>query len=393
MAATGALEPERLARLRAARLRALVGGRFGYELVAAAESFAFPEGAAFVARGTGFVLCRGRGARGLGAALAWARRAGADALHVVVADEEDERGTPSPAARATEDLAGRAGALARRALLFESAPVVWLASGRELVAATPALPPEEPALPGGPPERLIELIRRAGAEPVLEQGVLRAEVLGLEVARAVPEAHGWRLDVGVGRHDREAQRMLHRDEPSIDALAAAVEVVRRHRRAGALPHPANQLSVERWLRAVLVERPALVGARALRPVAGPIPSASLSARAPAIAAGIDGDGSPVVVACSTGVDLELVPEAADARLAVASFRPLPPGPVRSDGEGGALPQAALLRSAGARPWPRLVLAVPEGDDLPVTRALAAALSSPAEVRTVPAGWRGLASSG
>jgi hypothetical protein len=62
------------------------------------------------------------------------------------------------------------------------------------------------------------------------------------------------------------------------------------------------------------------------------------------------------VVCSVGVDTALVPLATDARLA--------------DGRN-----------------PRLVLAVPEGDDHPVTRRLAAALVEPAEVVTVPADWR------
>jgi hypothetical protein len=60
------------------------------------------------------------------------------------------------------------------------------------------------------------------------------------------------------------------------------------------------------------------------------------------------------VVCSAGIDLDLVPFAADARDAVAE--------------------------AGAR----LLLAVPEGDDHPVTRELAARLAVPADVVPVPA---------
>jgi hypothetical protein len=62
--------------------------------------------------------------------------------------------------------------------------------------------------------------------------------------------------------------------------------------------------------------------------------------------------------CSAGIDLDLVPFAADAR----------------DALGG--------------PDTRLLLAVPEGDDHPVTRELAARLAVPAEVvaprRGIPA---------
>ena len=67
-----------------------------------------------------------------------------------------------------------------------------------------------------------------------------------------------------------------------------------------------------------------------------------------------GSGAPVVVVCSAGIDLDLVPFAADARDALAE------------------------------PDTRLLLAVPEGDDHPVTRELAARLAVPAEVVPVPA---------
>jgi hypothetical protein len=63
--------------------------------------------------------------------------------------------------------------------------------------------------------------------------------------------------------------------------------------------------------------------------------------------------------CSSGIDLNLVPAAADAWLA--------------DGRDGC----------------RLIIAVPSGDDHPVTRDLAAALREPATVVTVPADWNAL----
>jgi hypothetical protein len=75
-----------------------------------------------------------------------------------------------------------------------------------------------------------------------------------------------------------------------------------------------------------------------------------------VATGTSVDGHPVVVVASTGIDLDLVPFAADARLRTA-------------------------------PAARLVLAVPERDAHPVTQALAAALNRPAEVITVATDWR------
>jgi hypothetical protein len=70
------------------------------------------------------------------------------------------------------------------------------------------------------------------------------------------------------------------------------------------------------------------------------------------------DGRPLVVVTSVGVDLDLVPTAADVRLATAADA-------------------------------RVVLVVPERDDVPATRALAGRLREPAEVVSVPGNWRGL----
>jgi hypothetical protein len=75
-----------------------------------------------------------------------------------------------------------------------------------------------------------------------------------------------------------------------------------------------------------------------------------------VATGEAPDGTPVVVACAVGMPLDLVPAAADARAALA-------------------------------PDARLLLAVPERDDHPGTRRLAAQLLRPAEVVPVPGDWR------
>jgi hypothetical protein len=72
--------------------------------------------------------------------------------------------------------------------------------------------------------------------------------------------------------------------------------------------------------------------------------------------GIDLDGRPLVVVCSTGVYLDLVPSAADDRLTHA-------------------------------PDARLLLVVPARDAVPVTTELATRLLDPAEVRSVSGDWR------
>ena len=297
----------------------------------------FPGGAVARREGTGWVLADDRAERALGGALAWGRRAGVEDLHV---------------------LAGPAAPLlARRAAAFTQPPSVWRVEGRDLAPAAP-----EPVVPEAPlPEAVAAfgpVLRQAGAEVVVEHGVLRGEVLGLEVARVVEEAGGARLEVGVGAFDREAQRLVHGDRPPAEALAAAVAAVAELRRPGAAEHQVNQLAAERWLRAILVRRPELVGARTLAPRPSPVRREDLRQAAPAPAAGVDGDGRPLLVVCSTGIDVDLVPAAVDARLA--------------DGRGA-----------------RLVLVVPESDDHPVTRSLAAALVEPAEVMTVTGDWRAL----
>ncbi len=71
-------------------------------------------------------------------------------------------------------------------------------------------------------ESLVELLHAAGVEVVRQGGVVSGEVLGLEIARVVVDASGSRLEVGVGRHDREAFSVMHGDIPAAEALATVV---------------------------------------------------------------------------------------------------------------------------------------------------------------------------
>ena len=74
----------------------------------------------------------------------------------------------------------------------------------------------------------------------------------------------------------------------------------------------------------------------------------------------------MVLACTVGIALDLVPTAADARVTIDAQRP------------------------AADPPSRLVLAVPARDDHPSIRQLAARLREPAEVVSVPGDWRAAA---
>ncbi|MGD9703631.1 MAG: hypothetical protein AB7Q42_11335 [Acidimicrobiia bacterium] len=329
-----ATDPARRSQLLAVKLASLVREHTGGDSV---ELGTFPGGAALVRDGhDAWVLLEERPERGLGPALAWARQQGAAHLHVI-------------AEQAT-------GILARRAAEFAEPPTVWEVSGRSLSIADPEAPPPVAVID---PELLdfAAVIERSGATPVVDHGVLVGEVFGLEVCRAVRDetTGAARLDVGVGAHDREAFQLMHGDAPIESSLARVVAAVAEHRRPGADPHALNRLGAERALRARLIADPALVGLTDIAVADPPVPRMNLKDPVPCVAVGLREDGGRAVVVCSVGIDLDLVPFAADARL-------------------------ALL---GGDPDAELLIAVPERDAHAVTKALAAALCRPAVIVPVP----------
>jgi hypothetical protein len=412
--ASQALADDSYTRLRQAKLRALVRDQWGPHTQGAGRVEGRLRGGATLWQpgiGRGWALVDDGSVAGFGAAMAWALRHGIGQLDVLV-----ERGKPAGRRRAggggadrggamggrgggdgSRDGAWAAGVMARRATQFRLAPCVWLVEGhtvgraRPLEFPTPAPVPEEI-------RRVIDMLSAHGVDPVVEHGAVIGEVLGLEVARVVGRGEvgasgdgvggggvggggvggggvggggvgggdvgggdvigvddGLHLEVGVGRHDREARIELRPGEDSDHALDDVVGLVRRWRAPGARRHPANTLAPERWLRSLVLCHPESVGARRLerRPPIDPVDDLRLPA--PAAAAGEGSDGEAIVVVFSIGVDLDLVPTAADHRLL--------------DG-----------RQA------RLRLVVPEGDDYPVTRQLAEDLVEPAQVVTVPRNW-------
>jgi hypothetical protein len=341
-------QPGRREALLQAKCKGLVRSRWG-DVVDddTAATASLPGGAALVVAGnadasaTAWVLAEDEPGRSLGGALAWAQRRQAAAVHVLATAE--------------------AGTLARRATGFDLDVTVWpIAPGATSLAdAQPAAP--APLLPDPPldpaVEPMVALIERAGADAVVECGVLRAEVRGLEVARVEVDDEGPHLAVGVGKHDREAQREIRGRGHGLDELFEVVRIVAEHRVAEGAGHAAYHLSAERWLRDVVVRRPDLVDAANLHRVPSPVVREDLRQAAAAPAAGQDTDGRPLLVVCSVGTDADLVPSSVDAWLA--------------DGRE-----------------PRLVLCVPEGDDHRMTRDLVTALRIPgAELRTVPKEWR------
>ena len=324
----------RISRLNGLKLRALVRDHLGVDEVDAPAEFA--PGAALTHDGAGWVLLADRPDGRLGAALVWALRQGVDTVHVIA-----EEGT---------------GVLARRAIEFEPDVSVWYADGRRLLSAVPeSLVPSAAAPPHHEPFR--SLIIEGGAEPSVEHGVLVGEVRGLEVCRVVDDPHldACRLEVGVGAHDREAFQMLHGDVPAVESLARVVDTVARHRRVGAPRHPLNRIAAERFVRWRLVEDPSLAGMASVEVAPPPVRRPNLKDSVPCVAVAEDGSGRPTVIVCSSGVDLDLVPFAADARAAVEAERGVEHA---------------------------LVLAIPARDRVRVVGELAGMLRRPADIVTV-----------
>lgn len=293
----------------------------------------FPGGAALMAGTTAWVLVDEQPIRALGGALAWAVRNQATSLNLM-------------AESAT-------GALARRAAEFTLPVEVWHVEGRTLLPAVAERLPA-PAEPDAEHLALAALIADGGADPIVEHGVVAGEVHGLEVCRVVSDENtgSARLEVGIGAHDREAFAMLHGERPTIEALSGVVEAVRPHREPGAAPHPLNRLAGERRLRHRAIAHPDRIGAVSLTAMAPPLLRANVKDPVPCVATGVGSDGRSLLAVFSSGVDLDVVPFAADARLAYGN----------DDVD--------------------LVIVVPERDRLPVTVMLAELLRRPARV----VGW-------
>jgi hypothetical protein len=88
-----------------------------------------------------------------------------------------------------------------------------------------------------------------------------------------------------------------------------------HRGAGS-DHPLNRLAAERLLRWRLERAPESIGLAALGPSEPPVPRRNVKERVPCTARGHRAGGSPVLVVCSVGVDLDVIPYATDARRSV-----------------------------------------------------------------------------
>lgn len=277
------------------QLRAVVADHAGQDdRHAVSEDFA--PGAALTTGSTGWLLVADEPARSLGRCLAWFLRRDVDTLHIVASD-----GT---------------GVLARRACEFDLPTTVWHLDGRALTRAV-AAPLEPPREPNPDHLAMTELITVGGATPIVEHGIVSGDVRGVEVCRVVDdtETGAVRLEVGIGAHDREAFTMMHGDVPTLDALRGVVAMVIEHRTSLTGRHPLNRVSPERFVRWRLTEEPSRVGAVDVSAVEPPVPRPNLKSPEPAVAVATLPDNVRTTVVCSTGVYLDVVPFAADARTA------------------------------------------------------------------------------
>ena len=281
-----ALSSEQRAGLWRAKLRALARDNFGRDDGVDHE---VPWGAALEHEGVWTALIEVSPARSFGQALVLAARNGAASLDVLIE--------------------GDAGAVARRAALFDPEPTVWAIEGTSLAAAQPS---ERAAIePPQIAEHLAPLLDFEDIRLVAEHGWLTAECRGLEVARVHGEGADQRLEVGVGAYDQGAFAVMHPDLTPRESLAEVIAQVLTHRRRGAAPHPLNRLVRERWLRAELLDDPSSLGMASLEPVEPVDPRDGLRDVVAAPAIGTDLNGEQVLVMCSVGIDLDAVPSAVD----------------------------------------------------------------------------------
>jgi len=179
----------------------------------------------------------------------------------------------------------------------------------------------EPHLPFVEPHphhiELAGMFALAGADTVVEHGVVAAEVAGLEVARITDDGEP-RIRIGVGAHDRETFRLVHGDTATIDQLRSVVRTVAERRVFGAAPHPLNLLARERAMRHRALVDPSSFGMSRLVGAEPPVRRTNVKDDVPCCAIGNDSDGHPVVVTFASGIDLDLVPFAVDARNRLAA---------------------------------------------------------------------------
>jgi hypothetical protein len=144
--------------------------------------------------------------------------------------------------------------------------------------------------------------------------VVVGEVRGLEMCRVVDDATTGevRLEVGMGRHDREAFTMIHGELPTAQAMRQVIDAVLPHRTEGADAHPFNQFGVERLSRWKAIKDPSSIGFSTLAPADPPVLRTNVKDSVPCVAIGLTGAKRLSTAVFVHGVDLDCVSFAVDA---------------------------------------------------------------------------------
>ncbi len=246
--------------------------------------------------------------RSLGPAMIWADQRAVASIELL-ADNEAAPGLARRASYFQDTAHSRNTAHSQET---GASVTVWQIDGVSLTSAAVGEPTPVPTLSDAE-LAFAEVITGAGARAIDDHGRLVAEVRGLEVARVTVTDEGPILEVGVGQADRELQQLVHGGlEPEV-ALERAITMVLQHRQADMPLHPLNRLARERWLRSSILDMPGQVDLVEVRPVPPLRPRSTLLGTVPSAAVGSTAAGSPVVVVASVGIDVDLIPEAADYR--------------------------------------------------------------------------------
>jgi hypothetical protein len=285
------IDAERRSQLLAVKLAALVSQHVGID-TSSYSHVPCALGTALVADHEVWILVDGDATRALGPAIAWSSQY-ATPIHLV-ADNH-------------------CGMLARRARGFTMPITVWHLEGSQMVPAIEE--PHQGAVCATPRHmEFITQIAQAGADPLVEWGVVVGEVRGLEICRVVDDHNTGeaRIEVGIGAHDRETYALVHQGQPIDESIASVVSVVAPHRSDGAPFHPYNHIAPERFARWRAMQSPQLLGFSSLTPVDPPVRRTNVKDSAPCVALGENETGNTTVVVFVHGIDVDVVAVCVDA---------------------------------------------------------------------------------
>lgn len=283
---------DRRSRLVSIKLRSLVREHLSLTSDPEGTSESFALGASFLTADAVWVLIDRDASRSLGPVLAWTSQFDCP-VNLLVENN--------------------AGLLTRRASLFDVDISVWHVDDHTI---TRAIAEPHVISPSATDAHLsfVDIIESSGADALVEHGVVVGEVRGLEMCRVVDDVTTGevRLEVGMGRHDREAFTMIHGELPTAQAMRQVIDAVLPHRTEGADSHPFNQFGVERLSRWKAIKDPASIGFSTLAAADPPVLRTNVKDSVPCVAIGLTGAKRLSTAVFVHGVDLDCVSFAVDA---------------------------------------------------------------------------------